>query len=1102
MLCFSRLFFCFLFTGAFCTFSPAIASESIRYSRPCEDILLEIGADTFSFVPGQVSANLAPQNSSPAGDSLQEELKTLYRTRSFNKMAALGHSLTREHHLYGNSFQTKNPKTGRYDHEIAVNITPWVAPIPETQLNAFVESTEPVLQAMRRLLQIAYSQKEISPQTLELEGMAPEKAQIIVDVLKNSIYFEPKLVHPSLRDYPFLAVSGFDAAIGDPQKISTSVFEINAGTPSGLSNNIQILQALKKHDPQVWKILSLHMAPETTFTNFRQVLEEMGMQWTGVTNGLVVQVGPGEANGAHPDVAAISRYSGIPLVKASDLYQDENGSVRLNTGSKDPLAPHPVVTVIYNRTEDITLLSNERDGIPLVNPALKDQSSLEAKFGVKLRAGVEYEFELDERGEAVGLKIDGKGQPKMKFSAVQMGRDPKRPQSPPGSFAQALLSRRLAISGFGGRRIDDKRLLPLISEWVKAKNPTRPVVSAISGLDVANYSEFYQAPEKFVVKPPENSGGVGIYFMNLESPASRAQIVQMVKDHPREYRIERLSSITTVPKIFPHRKAIDHVPTDVRVFVFFSPSGKALSGPNAVLGRTAPQGKLFSNTSQGGGYMPVHVYVEPPGGHPHSPTRYDEPELARTQSAVAASRLSDLQYTLLEVLNLIRILKTAEKATPDLQNRITSLIYRLRGQMDLLPKSMHPLIQRLRELPLDQPREIESEVVHFLNQLAESPIANERVRRLINFVFNENMAELVIDHGLHSQRFDPSRRALIHFQFFSKPEPIWQSHLANGTLVERLEYGRYTKVENPQIEKIIQELEAVDGELRFTGERTVRPHEGLSWDTSGAYFWVNHSNPNLSSYLKPIIAVNLFGNNSLEMLSHEFEHFKRWRLIYQKLKAENSELPLKNRRSDNDLRIQAALFVEENPEEWLESETNAVEAELNSQINEAHHTFNHSNLKPLPYKNTQFGYAARRLYPFVQAIRIALKKDFDEAKLRSWFFELSQQAIELRQAAVESGTKEKAWYEASLIEIIFDVGGHKSFAVDARDHVSNSVHLRFVADGTWTRFLGLFNQTLKDHNLSNQPLRKTRFPRALGAALLDPQGLGEDLVYSANQQQQ
>jgi hypothetical protein len=235
---------------------------------------------------------------------------------------------------------------------------------------------------------------------------------------------EPAFVAPQMSEYPFLAVSGFDGAIVDPKKPQNVFFEMNLGTPSGMSNNIELLEDLRQSDPEVFRAVEPYLPADKSFSVLRDTIERNARAWTH-NSGISVVISPGVFNGAHPDVANIAKRAGMPLVRSSDLYEDANGAIRLNTGRR---GFDPVVTGIYNRMEESFFFQSSSEGIPLISPQYENGP-------LDLRPGAVYKWIRDERGDIVGVERGEDGKPLLEEIWDTIGEDPSRPGAPRGSFA-------------------------------------------------------------------------------------------------------------------------------------------------------------------------------------------------------------------------------------------------------------------------------------------------------------------------------------------------------------------------------------------------------------------------------------------------------------------------------------------------------------------------------------------------------------------------------------------------------------------------------------------------------------------------------------------
>jgi hypothetical protein len=241
----------------------SLFSSLLAFATPaklCIQSLIREGTlqDPFVFVAtdGGVQRNFAVENFLLERDSLgvirvssqHAKVATQALSRSPQAQAQMNQRLRRVHGLTENSFRLKAQNPNELGQMFVPDVHASVVPIAEEFWTDTVQSTGPVLRALRKVLQAFYSNPNATVADLGLQHLPPTEAALFLSTLKQSIYFEPELVHANLKDYPFLMVGGFDAAIDTLSQPTGTFFEFNLGTPSGLSNNIQLLEALRLND--------------------------------------------------------------------------------------------------------------------------------------------------------------------------------------------------------------------------------------------------------------------------------------------------------------------------------------------------------------------------------------------------------------------------------------------------------------------------------------------------------------------------------------------------------------------------------------------------------------------------------------------------------------------------------------------------------------------------------------------------------------------------------------------------------------------------------------------------------------------------------------
>lgn len=548
-----------------------------------------------------------------------EAIAKIVLSRPAEAQLALSHRITRAHADAEMSFRVKDPNSGAYDKVFEVPCHPNPVPLEKEHYDHLVESTGSVMRALRDVLKVVYSKPDATAEELGLGDVPEEERERILETIRGSVYFEPKLVDANMADYPFLTVGGFDAAVGDLENPDPIFFEFNLGTPSGLSNNIQLLEVLREQDPEMYEAIRARLPKDETFSILADAVRSNAQRWTGREDGISVVIGPGVANGAHPDVASIAHYSGMPLVNPSDLYEDADGAIRLNTPNQEP---HPYVTGIYGRMEESYFLQDSREGLPIRDPHLVDHEALSKQFGVKLEPGIQYAYRYDEddKEKIVGVERNADGSPKLMEVYESIGRDPARPEAEPGSFARAIKNRQLYYSGLGGRVVDDKRVFQIVSRYLAPKHTKRegePIARPPRTLDVSEYEQFYSSEDltKFVVKAPDRSGGDGVMLMCNLTEKKRREVVEEVRANPSHFIVQEMvpSAVMLAPERGEDKKlGLGSLMTDWRIFSMMDADGNVRAGPNSLLLRVAKPASASTNTSQGGGYG-IGVVLAPEG---------------------------------------------------------------------------------------------------------------------------------------------------------------------------------------------------------------------------------------------------------------------------------------------------------------------------------------------------------------------------------------------------------------------------------------------------------------------------------------------------------
>jgi len=625
------------------------------------------------------------------------------------------------HGDYEMSFAMKKPDGSTEIFRVPVHAA--VIPITETQFNQTVASTQPVLSAGRHLLQKIYSTplEQHSAATIGIDKLPPEEQKYFLTNVDNSLYLEPKFIQPQMRDYPFLGVVGWDIPFSniDGKGVSATAFEGNMGTPSGLSNNIQLLEGLRVKAPKVYaKVAERMKTNDDTFALLKQTIDGNAKAWTGQSDGISVIVGPGAYNGAHPDVASIAMFSGMPLVNLSDLYIDAQGQTRLNTGTGKN---NPKVTGIYNRMEESFLLQSSADGLPMRSPYYMGNEALGQKIGFPLKNGFIYDYSTDKNGLYIkdkdGNHVDVKrsivsGEPRLQDIWDRLGTDPERPGAPRGALYKAVLDKKLYVSNLGARVLDDKRIFETVSQhiapnYIDRSNPNyRETIHPPDVLTPKQVQKEFLKKDPadlglYVVKVPDQSGGQGVYLLINSDPVKRAEVQEMVRANPSYYTIQRFADFAALTSVRQNAEGksyfVNHA-NDERIFTFLGPDGKVVAGHNGVLVRVAPYESASTNTSLGASYGIMAVQQDENVGSttkraPVDVNRSILPAPEKT-SFIGVTRRDSLKR-FLGLLDVYRARVDSEPYISLMHNDEFSEMQR--ENLDLLGRDFSPMIQATRE---------------------------------------------------------------------------------------------------------------------------------------------------------------------------------------------------------------------------------------------------------------------------------------------------------------------------------------------------------------------------------------------------------------------
>jgi uncharacterized circularly permuted ATP-grasp superfamily protein len=508
------------------------------------------------------------------------------------------------------------------------------AALEKSDFNKLVKGMEPTFRLMRNILQTFMSNPDAKPEEYGLTHLTKEEVQYIINEMKSSPYFDKVTTNRNLKKYKFGSVYGVDATFGGLDKHLSEIFEINAGTPSGLSNITMILEVVRQKDPDLFKKAVEYLAENKAFEKLRETMDAHGKEM--IEDGIAVEIGAGIYNGAHPDIAMISHFSGMPLVNRSDLFIDRDGFVRLKNKIKlnadgtyqvgdrkvkhvgrAEYKGHIQVWSIYSRSEEGNTLQQNTTrnfkGIGLKIPSMAEvNKELSRKHGIELEPGVLYEYINNQAGEPIDVVRNTNGTAKVLSSWDQFALDPIHSSH---KFNRSLISSihegKIYLSNFGTRLIDHKGILSLVTKQaatemsLKGIDPKMNLVATpVEARTAEEKARFFANPREFVVKVPDESGGVGVYILPTASETVVREVVEKVKAEPQRYVIQNTAdfmSLLSVAEVNGEQKFVTKA-FDGRVFMFVDAKGETVSDPFAILVRVADHLKLSTNTSQGAQY--------------------------------------------------------------------------------------------------------------------------------------------------------------------------------------------------------------------------------------------------------------------------------------------------------------------------------------------------------------------------------------------------------------------------------------------------------------------------------------------------------------------
>jgi uncharacterized circularly permuted ATP-grasp superfamily protein len=508
----------------------------------------------------------------------------------------------------------KSDATGNYKI-FTVPCTTTIVPLQKSVFNTIEKAAQALIVSLRCVIQDIYGAKSVKDSPF-VKSLPVEIRQIFIDAIMESPNYFPQLHHPNMKKYPFFDNVGLDLVLIEDyldqsknfeqilksKKISKlpelpfRILELNAGAPSGASNNMNVLEGHYEQNPDVLESMG-KMMPNDHFQVLAETYKSLGDDWTGVKDGIQVILPPGGMNGAAPEIHNLAAYSGLVYADPVQLFQDEKGYIRLRTIN----GSNPIVTAIYSRINADSALFDVDKGIILRDPDTNEPIYL--RDSLKLGQEGDAPLVLDVNGNPIPLQSD---------------------YSVPG-LLDAILNKRIYMGGLN-RILDNKIILAALTTFApkffagKIKelgiSTTGPKIIPPDTLPPKKESVqvIKDNMDEWVVKAPNLSGGSGIYIMKTLSDASKKEVIEMITKNPAHFAYQKLVKIARIPVAMKDKNGtrFANLAADIRLWVFYGGGAKTLPKmTHNALVRYAPEEKgpmsSIVNTSKGGGYAPFVV---------------------------------------------------------------------------------------------------------------------------------------------------------------------------------------------------------------------------------------------------------------------------------------------------------------------------------------------------------------------------------------------------------------------------------------------------------------------------------------------------------------
>lgn len=615
------------------------------------------------------------------GKSIQEHHYTSQRLTRFLKKRDL-------------TFQ-KSDKDGIY-RIFTVPVTTSVVPLSKSMFNTVEQAAQVLMVSLRKVLQSLYGSPSIRESDF-VRALPANIKQAFLDATEKSPHYIPQLHHSNMAEYPFLDNVGLDLVLVEEYfqrkgelsqlieegrtdelpELPFRVLEINAGSPSGASNNLNIMEGLLREDPGVLDSLG-KVFRNDHFEVLRKTYQSLGESWTQRTDGVQVLLPPGGANGASPEIHQLAAYSGLIYCDAGQLYSDAEGWIRIRTVDRKD----PVVTAIYSRVNsDSALFDKDK------NVLLRDPESGESIYCVdvlKPWKKEKPEFMQDEHGKPIPLESD---------------------YAIPGAV-DAIVNRRLYMGGLN-RLLDNKIILATLTEFAPEYfrsdlealglpvdapriSPPESLPSKMESLDI-----IAKNPADWVIKAPNLSGGTGVYILMTLDDKKRREVIEEARKDPENFAYQKVVRIARIPVAMRHSGGTGfrfaNLAADIRMWVFYGGNETLPRLTHNALVRYAPKEKgpmsSIVNTSKGGGYAPFAVIDDTDSNESVSGREFAAP---REPAIFQCSMPAFVAAQMVQVANLVHELRRLVREPSSELYRLSGYLFSLKLQVREIASFIHP----------------------------------------------------------------------------------------------------------------------------------------------------------------------------------------------------------------------------------------------------------------------------------------------------------------------------------------------------------------------------------------------------------------------------